>query len=179
MKPNRVIALLVCAVATSLLASLPAAGARATRALAAGHNFYNLLPPQDKKTNRGVREGLFASGDYPSLESIIETFLAQGRQKVHRAAIGVAGPVIDGRSYDVGLEKRAEGFGVHFPEGTVDVIPVDIVVSAIIAVAAVVAVALVEVFTRWIVDQLWDEPSGRNSPSERSGIAPAMSGCSG
>jgi hypothetical protein len=37
--------------------------------------------------------------------------------------------------------------------------------ASIIAVTAVAAVVLVEISTRWFVDRLWDEPSGRNSPS--------------
>ncbi len=38
---------------------------------------------------------------------------------------GFASLLIDGRSYCVGLERRAEGFGVFFPEGTVDVVLAD------------------------------------------------------
>jgi formylglycine-generating enzyme required for sulfatase activity/lysophospholipase L1-like esterase len=38
-----------------------ARGDQASGALAAGHNFYDLLPPQDKRTNRGERKGLFAA----------------------------------------------------------------------------------------------------------------------
>jgi hypothetical protein len=37
--------------------------------------------------------------------------------------------------------------------------------ASIIAVTAVGALGLVEIYTRWIVDRLWDEPSARNSPS--------------
>lgn len=37
--------------------------------------------------------------------------------------------------------------------------------ASIIAATTVVAVALVELYTGWIVDRLWDEPSARNSPS--------------
>lgn len=39
----------------------------------------------------------FRSYDYPSIEAILEVFLA-GREKVSLACIGVAGPVADGRS---------------------------------------------------------------------------------
>ena len=46
---------------------------------------------------------VFASQDYPSLPAIVEEFLSGGRQKVHGCAVGVAGPVIDGRSQVVNL----------------------------------------------------------------------------
>jgi glucokinase len=52
---------------------------------------------------RSVREAAFPSQDYPSLEAIVEEFLAQGKQKVHGLAVGVAGPVVEGRSQVVNL----------------------------------------------------------------------------
>jgi glucokinase len=50
-----------------------------------------------------VREASYPSRGYASLEEIIEEFLSAGRQKVHRVAVGVAGPVLGGRSQVVNL----------------------------------------------------------------------------
>jgi glucokinase len=50
-----------------------------------------------------VREGGFPSQEFSSLEAMIDRFLAEGRQKVDRAAVGVAGPVVGGRSHVVNL----------------------------------------------------------------------------
>jgi glucokinase len=50
-----------------------------------------------------VREESFPSRDYPSLASMIAEFLHHGKQKVDRLAVGVAGPVVNGRSHVVNL----------------------------------------------------------------------------
>ena len=52
---------------------------------------------------RRVREGTFSSQESPSLEAMIARFLSEGGGTVHRAAVGVAGPVIDGTSQVVNL----------------------------------------------------------------------------
>jgi len=52
---------------------------------------------------RLVREDSFPSQQYPSLEAIVEAFLAQGREKPRIFAVGVAGPVVRGRSQIVNL----------------------------------------------------------------------------
>jgi glucokinase len=52
---------------------------------------------------RLVRHASFASADSPSLESIVERFLAAGRERVRRCAVGVAGPVVRGRSHVVNV----------------------------------------------------------------------------
>lgn len=44
------------------------------------------------------QEAIFKSADYPSLEAIVQEFLAQTGVKVTRAAFGVAGPVVNGES---------------------------------------------------------------------------------
>lgn len=52
-----------------------------------------------------VREASFPSQGYPSLESIIDDFLSAGasRRKLRGCAVGVAGPVVRGRSQVVNL----------------------------------------------------------------------------
>ena len=52
---------------------------------------------------RLVREDSFPSQQHPSLEAIVEAFLSQGREKPHVFAVGVAGPVVRGRSQIVNL----------------------------------------------------------------------------
>jgi glucokinase len=44
-----------------------------------------------------VREQSFPSKRYRGLEKVVAEFLAGGRERIHAAAFGVAGPVIDGR----------------------------------------------------------------------------------
>jgi glucokinase len=44
-----------------------------------------------------VREQSFASSRYRSLEKVLAEFLSGGRDRIHAAAFGVAGPVIGGR----------------------------------------------------------------------------------
>ncbi len=45
-----------------------------------------------------VEEATFPSGDYPCLEDLVREFLARTRTTVHVASLGVAGPVVGGRS---------------------------------------------------------------------------------
>ncbi len=52
---------------------------------------------------RVVREASFPSQGFPSLPAMVQEFLSAGREKVHRFAVGVAGPVVDGRSHVVNL----------------------------------------------------------------------------
>jgi glucokinase len=52
---------------------------------------------------RKVREESFPSAESPSLESMIRVFLARGGERVHRCAVGVAGPVVGGKSHIVNL----------------------------------------------------------------------------
>ena len=56
-----------------------------------------------------VREETFQSRAYPSLEAIVSEFLSRGRQKVHACAVGVAGPVVGGRSHVVNLRWPVDG----------------------------------------------------------------------
>jgi len=55
------------------------------------------------------REESFSSQEFPSLETMIAEFLSRGRQKVDRAAVGVAGPVVGGRSHVVNLRWPVDG----------------------------------------------------------------------
>ena len=52
---------------------------------------------------RKIRDASFPSRESPSLEAMIGRFLAEGRERVHRFAVGVAGPVVGGRSHVVNL----------------------------------------------------------------------------
>ena len=52
---------------------------------------------------KSVREESFASQEYPSLVAMIDEFLSRGRQKVRRCGVGVAGPVVGGRSQVVNV----------------------------------------------------------------------------
>jgi glucokinase len=56
-----------------------------------------------------VREASFPSREHRSLEAIVEKFLAQGRARVRRCAVGVAGPVVGGRSQVVNLRWPVDG----------------------------------------------------------------------
>ena len=58
---------------------------------------------------KAVREGTFPSQGFPSLPAMIAEFLSQGRQKVHACAVGVAGPVVHGRSHVVNLRWPVDG----------------------------------------------------------------------
>lgn len=55
-----------------------------------------------------VREAPFASQEFPSLEAMVREFLSGGSQRVARCAVGVAGPVVDGRSHVVNLHWPVE-----------------------------------------------------------------------
>ena len=52
---------------------------------------------------RVAREETFPSQEYPSLEAIIGEFLGKRRPKIETLAVGVAGPVVEGRSEVVNL----------------------------------------------------------------------------
>jgi len=52
---------------------------------------------------RVVRESSLPSRDYPSFVAMVEEFLADSRRRPDRIAVGVAGPVVRGRSYVVNL----------------------------------------------------------------------------
>ncbi|MGH2346561.1 MAG: glucokinase, partial [Chloroflexota bacterium] len=50
----------------------------------------------DKGERAPLEEATFPSGKFPSLEALVQTFLAQAKYPVDRASIGVAGPVVNG-----------------------------------------------------------------------------------
>ncbi len=52
---------------------------------------------------RSVREATFPSQESRSFEAMIRAFLARGRERVRACAVGVAGPVVGGRSGIVNL----------------------------------------------------------------------------
>jgi glucokinase len=52
---------------------------------------------------QSLREASYPSAASRSLESIVLTFLAEGRERPTRAAIGVAGPILNGKSHVVNL----------------------------------------------------------------------------
>lgn len=52
---------------------------------------------------RPVRESVFRSSEHSSFAGLVEVFLAEGRQKIRACAMGVAGPVTDGRGQVVNL----------------------------------------------------------------------------
>jgi glucokinase len=72
-----------------------------------------------KDKPRKIREATFSSQASPSLEAMIAQFLAEGRERVHRCAVGVAGPVVGGRSHVVNLRwpvderKLARALGIE------------------------------------------------------------------
>jgi glucokinase len=45
-----------------------------------------------------LAEGTFPSGDYPSLEALVQEFLSRNGIEVDRASFGVAGPVVNGQA---------------------------------------------------------------------------------
>ncbi len=45
-----------------------------------------------------VNEATFPSGDYPSLEALVQTYLAQQNVSIVHASFGVAGPVVNGQA---------------------------------------------------------------------------------
>jgi glucokinase len=66
-----------------------------------------------------VREAAFDSQGHPSLQAIVREFLSAGREKVRSFAVGVAGPVVRGRSQVVNLrwpvdaKKLARALGLE------------------------------------------------------------------
>lgn len=52
---------------------------------------------------RSVREERYASDEHPSLEAIVREFMKDESRRVDACAVGVAGPVVDGRSQVVNL----------------------------------------------------------------------------
>lgn len=73
-----------------------------------------------------VREQEFASQEQPSLGAMAREFLAAGRQRVDRCAVGVAGPVEDGRSQVVNLrwpvDRRKLARSIRLDSGRVHVL---------------------------------------------------------
>ena len=45
-----------------------------------------------------INEATFQSGDYPSLEALVQDYLAQQKVSIDHASFGVAGPVMDGHA---------------------------------------------------------------------------------
>ena len=45
-----------------------------------------------------IDEATFPSGDYPSLEAVVQAYLAQRKDTIDIASFGVAGPVVDGHA---------------------------------------------------------------------------------
>ena len=45
-----------------------------------------------------VNEGTFPSGDYASLEALVQAYLTQQKEIIDHASFGVAGPVVDGQA---------------------------------------------------------------------------------
>lgn len=59
----------------------------------------NLALFRDEKNWREpIGDATFQSGDYPSLEALVQAYLAQQRVSIDHASFGVAGPVMDGRA---------------------------------------------------------------------------------
>ena len=50
-----------------------------------------------------IRERTFLSGKYPSFLSILDAFLEEEKERVEAAAVGVAGPVVNGRTQVVNV----------------------------------------------------------------------------
>jgi glucokinase len=73
-----------------------------------------------KNRLRKVREASYSSHASPSLEAMIASFLEEGRERIHRCAMGVAGPVVGGRSHVVNLKwpvderKLAHSLGIQY-----------------------------------------------------------------
>jgi len=61
---------------------------------------------------RAVREASFRSADHGSLEEIVLEFMKGGRERIHALAVGVAGPVVDGKSAVVNLRWPVEARGL-------------------------------------------------------------------
>jgi glucokinase len=69
------------------------------------------------------REQSFKSREYASLEAMVSDFLSGGRETVECCAVGVAGPVVDGRSHVVNLrwpvDSRKLAQSLELPSATV------------------------------------------------------------
>src|SRR5579863_7857489 len=52
----------------------------------------------EKNWREPVNEATFQSGDYPSLEALVQTYLAQQHVSIDHASFGVAGPVMNGQA---------------------------------------------------------------------------------
>lgn len=70
---------------------------------------------------REVRTSTFVSDAYPSFEAMVREFLSQGGERPRRVAVGVAGPIVDGRSRVVNLKWPVEERRVAKAAGTKDV----------------------------------------------------------
>ncbi len=55
-----------------------------------------------------IRSGEYASAEHPSFEAIAKAFLEEGKEKPRRAAVGVAGPVVGGKSRVVNVKWPVE-----------------------------------------------------------------------
>jgi glucokinase len=58
---------------------------------------------RDGRRLKAARIDILASADWPTFEAMIAGFLAEGRERPRRAAIGVAGPIFKGKSQVVNL----------------------------------------------------------------------------
>jgi glucokinase len=54
--------------------------------------------PSDEEPRSPLAEATFPSGEYPSLEAIVQEFLGEVKLSVQQAGFGVAGPVVGGRA---------------------------------------------------------------------------------
>lgn len=76
-----------------------------------GTNTRLLLAARDGSPLAPVRTGRFRSHEYESFPAIVDAFLAEGGETIEAAALGVAGPVFDGRADATNLDwdvDRAE-----------------------------------------------------------------------
>ena len=66
-----------------------------------------------------VNEATFQSGDYPSLEALVQDYLAQQQVSIDHASFGVAGPVMDGHATITNLpwkmDEKALQDALHIP----------------------------------------------------------------
>lgn len=58
---------------------------------------------EEKEKMRLIREAVFSSRDYPSFEEVLKEFLKGGGIPIRYACLGVAGPVLQGRSVTTNL----------------------------------------------------------------------------
>lgn len=59
---------------------------------------------RDGRRLREIRSERYSSSDFPTFEAMIREFLAGGREKPRRAAFGIAGPIVGGKSQIVNLK---------------------------------------------------------------------------